>query len=527
VGSFNRRNLSYAVVRKQASYAQLLGLIQRFQGESGIVYCGSRAATESLARKLSEDGVNARPYHAGLLPAERSQNQEAFIRDEVPVICATIAFGMGIDKPNVRFVVHYDLPGSIENYYQETGRAGRDGLPSECTLLYSAGDQMKRERFIDEKADAKEREIARAQLQEMVQYGESLECRRRLLLHYFGEEFADENCAGCDNCLAPEPTLDAGASARKLLACVEAIRNKSGFGTGLTHVIDVLAGGNTERVRKWGHDDLPAYASGREHNKADWTSIGHELLRRGYLLKNAERFNIIELTREGREALAGTAPLELRMREPAAPFAAKTRDTGGYDPELFERLRAVRRRLAAERNQPPFVIFSDVALRQMAREYPQDRAGFLRVSGVGARKLEEFSELFLGEIAAHLASHPRQTFDDPQPALALGRASLGDSHRETLRRFRAGETVAEIARSRDLALSTVMGHLGTAAEAGEEIDLGQFLTPEQQQEIAAAVERLGPQNLTALRETLGERYDYGVLRLYRAQALRPPVPTPA
>src|SRR5438477_9086807 len=239
VASFNRPNLTYRVVPKSAPYEQLLAFIESRPNDSGIVYCASRKSTDSLARNLNEDGISAKPYHAGLTSAERTRHQESFLRDDVRVVTATIAFGMGINKPNVSFVVHYDLPKNLESYYQETGRAGRDGLPSECVLLFSASDVAKQIHFIDEKSESEGR-IARAQLQQMVHYAETRECRRVTLLRYFGEEYEKSSCEGCDNCLTPRETFDGTILAQKFLSCVHRIHAKSGFGFGLNHIADIL-----------------------------------------------------------------------------------------------------------------------------------------------------------------------------------------------------------------------------------------------------------------------------------------------
>ena len=267
VGSFNRHNLAYRVTPKGDAYSQLLSFLRARKGESGIVYCLARRTTETLAERLKADGVDARPYHAGLMPRERSKHQELFLRDDVPVVCATVAFGMGINKSNVRFVVHYNLPRSVEGYYQETGRAGRDGLPSECLLLFDSGDVMRFERFIEEKPDRAQQEIAREQLDQMAGYAESSICRRRQLLNYFGEQFDEENCGACDNCLSPRQTMDGTSVARKFLGALYRIREKSGFGVGVNHVADVLAGKGIEKVRRLGHDTLPAFGGGKEHTK--------------------------------------------------------------------------------------------------------------------------------------------------------------------------------------------------------------------------------------------------------------------
>src|SRR5258708_789236 len=303
--SFNRPNLTYRISATSGAYEQIMDFVRARPRESGIIYCQARKTAESLAGKLNADGVRAAAYHAGMETDDRSRSQEAFLRDEVRVVCATIAFGMGINKPNVRFVIHYDLPKNIEGYYQETGRAGRDGLPSECLLLFSPGDRVKYSRFIDEMSNPKERDIARAQLEQIVHYAESATCRRAFLLNYFGEEYKSSsrreeahsslqqndqslltsaatdlvNCGACDNCLSPRQTWDGPGPAQKFLSCVYRIREKNGFGVGIQHVVAVLCGAETEKVRKQGHHQLSTYNIGTERSRADCAAIGRELVR--------------------------------------------------------------------------------------------------------------------------------------------------------------------------------------------------------------------------------------------------------
>jgi ATP-dependent DNA helicase RecQ len=410
VASFNRPNLSYRVAAKQKAYDQLLAFLRARPRDSGIVYCQARKTAESLADRLSADGLRAKPYHAGLAPEERSHHQELFRRDEARVICATIAFGMGINKPNVRFVVHYDLPKNIEGYYQETGRAGRDGLPSECLLFFSAGDVVKYSRFVDEKTDPREQQIARQQLQQVVHYAESSGCRRRELLQYFGEVYPEENCGACDNCLQPRQTFDGTLAAQKFLSCVFRVRQKSGFDFGVNQVAEVLTGADTENVRKWDHDKISTYGIGQEHSRADWKAIGRELVRMGLLSQNPEKFNALALTPEGMAMLKERKPV--RLTRPMAAPAAPSRRVGeiACDESLFERLRRVRKDLADERNVAAYIIFSDVALRQMARDYPATESEFAEINGVGEKKLREFGRLFLAEIRQHLQSNPKQVF---------------------------------------------------------------------------------------------------------------------
>jgi ATP-dependent DNA helicase RecQ len=420
VASFNRPNLMYRVVPKQDSYQQLSEFVRARPDESGIVYCQSRRSAESLADRLSMDGVKAAPYHAGLDAKTRTANQELFLRDEVTVVCATIAFGMGINKPNVRFVVHYDLPKNVEGFYQETGRAGRDGLPSECLLLFSAGDAVKYSKFIDEVSDEHERQIARRQLRQMVDFAESHDCRRATLLRYFGEEWGQLNCGGCDNCLTPRETFDGTIEAQKFLSCVYRVREKSGFDFGVNQIAEVLTASESEKVKKWDHQTISTYGIGTEYSQAQWKLIGRELVRLGYLLQIPENFNVLQVTDEGRRALKERRPvqlaksiLELRGKRTRAE---KDRSIPGYRPRgqrlgeiacdeiLFDRLRRLRKRLADKRGVPAYIIFSDVSLRQMAQYFPKNQEEFARISGVGERKLKEFGKVFIEEIAGHKAT---------------------------------------------------------------------------------------------------------------------------
>src|SRR5213595_2908187 len=423
VASFDRPNLTYRVIPKSAPYEQLLALIRSRPTDSGIVYCASRKSTESVARNLNEDGISAKPYHAGLTPSERTKHQESFLRDDVRVITATIAFGMGINKPNVRFVVHYDLPKNLESYYQETGRAGRDGLPSECVLLFNASDVAKQLHFIDEKSE-KEATIARTQLQQMVHYAETRECRRATLLEYFGETFSQVPCDGCDNCLQPRETFDGTVHAQKFLSCVYRIHARQGFGFGLGHIVDVLRGADTEAIRQRGHYELSTYGIGGELKRGEWQAIGRELLRLELVECAPGKFATLSLTPAGLEALKKRTSVILTKQIDIAEKSARIKPgTIESDEVLFERLRALRRQLADDRGVPAYIIFSDVSLREMARQYPTNSTEFRRIPGVGEQKLKSFSEAFLSEIKSHLAANPRRTFPEDGNVPGLKRPS--------------------------------------------------------------------------------------------------------
>ena len=515
VASFNRPNLTYRVLPKAKPYDQLFEFLRGRPHECGIVYCQSRKSAERVAARLNEDGISARPYHAGLEAKDRALHQELFLRDEVRVVCATVAFGMGINKPNVRFVVHYDLPKNLEGYYQETGRAGRDGLPSECLLLFSPGDAVKYSAFIDEKPNPKEREIAREQLQQIVHYAESNQCRRIILLRYFGENWGEPDCGACDNCLSPRETYDGTLAAQKFLSCVYRVQEQSGFDFGINQIAEVLTGADTENVRKWHHQNVSTYGIGKEHTRNEWKVIGRELVRLSYLRQVADKFNVLQLTQEGRAALKERRPVPLTKPVATPELVHHRAGEIACDEKLFERLRALRKGLADERSVPPYIIFSDVALRQMARHYPADEREFARISGVGERKLAEFGAVFLAEIASHLRSQPRQIFAEDSFA-APRRTSLSDTVRETLKQFEAGQNAEEIAQRRSLSTGTVYGHLAEAVEKGQPIDLNRFLTAAEQNQIAAAFAQAGFERLSGAFQLLGGKFDYGRLRLYRA-----------
>jgi ATP-dependent DNA helicase RecQ len=412
VASFNRPNLAYRVLAKDEPLKQILDFAHRRDDESGIVYCATRATAERVAESLAKRGLAARPYHAGLTPDERSTNQELFLRDEVKIICATIAFGMGINKPNVRWIIHHDLPKNLEGYYQETGRAGRDGLPGDCLLLFSGGDIAKQTHFIEEMTDEHERNVARAQLRQMAHYAESATCRRRELLAYFGENFALNNCGACDNCLEPRDTYDGTLAAQKFLSCVYRVRQAGRFGVGLNHLAEVLTGADTDKIRRWGHEQLSTYGIGKELTRPQWAAVGRELMRLGLVAQSTGEFPVIELTDAGlavlksRESITLTKPMDA----PKAKRVIRREGDIACDEILFARLRELRKKLADERRVPAYVIFGDATLRQMAREYPASEAAMQGIFGMGEKKRAEFGMIFASAIANFLETNPQLNF---------------------------------------------------------------------------------------------------------------------
>jgi len=410
VASFNRPNLSYRVIPKEQPTKQILDFIKSRPMDSGIVYCATRASADRVAESLSERGFPAVPYHAGLTNNERAQNQELFIRDETRIVCATIAFGMGINKPNVRWVIHHDLPKNIEGYYQETGRAGRDGLPGDCLLLFSAGDAAKQTHFIDEMSDGREQRIAREQLRLMMGYADCPTCRRRELLNYFAETYTEPNCGSCDNCLQPRENYNATTQAQKLLSCVYRVRQGGRFGVGMNHLIEILTGSANEKIQRWGHDKLTTYGIGKDLTRPQWSAIGRDLLRLGYLAQDAGQFPTIALTDLGLDALKSRRVIMLSKPVELKKISVPRTGEIECDETLFDRLRKLRKRLADERGVPAYVIFGDNTLRQMAREYPTHIDALRVIGGMGEKKLAEFGNIFTNEVAAYLQTYPKVDF---------------------------------------------------------------------------------------------------------------------
>ena len=394
--SFDRPNLHLAVAPGQKKLEQLLAFLQARPGQAGIVYCLSRAGTEELAEKLSSRGHGARAYHAGLPAEERASVQEAFLRDETGIVCATVAFGMGIDKSNVRWVVHYNLPKNLEGFYQEIGRAGRDGLASDTLLFYSYADVAQQLKFLDT-ADADRRELLAAKLDRMKQYAEARSCRRRILLSYFGET-PEHDCGHCDNCEHPPETFDGTVVAQKLLSAVYRTQGRAT----LRQAALLLRGSHAQEIVEPGWHDLKTFGAGRDLRFEEWMEYGAQLVNEGLVTVAYDRGLALQLTALSGPVLKGERSVALvKFRTPeekkAAPKPAPPASDG--DPGLFEHLRTVRKRLADEHDIPAFVVFSDKTLRDMAARMPRTSAAFREVHGVGEAKLEAYGPIFLREIA--------------------------------------------------------------------------------------------------------------------------------
>jgi len=408
VSSFNRENLHIKVIEKKQALPKLLNILEKYRDEPVIIYCFSRNETEMIAEELRSHMFRARAYHAGLGAKERSLVQELFIKDEVNIIVATIAFGMGIDKPDVRLVVHFTYPKTLEGYYQEIGRAGRDGLMSECILFYTYADTRKHEYFIDLIEDDLARERYREKLREVMTFAELSTCRKKYLLRYFGEELAGDNCGACDVCLANKffeqsgdegQNFDATVVAKKILSAVARLNNRFGK----NYVVDVLLGRKIQKIRQYGHDQLSVYGIVDDFGASELFQVITHLINLGYLSKSEGEYPVLSVTKKGAQFLQGKDALELPKlkAEPEVQSVKEIKPKKGgldYNSELFERLRALRKKLADKAGVPPFVIFGDVALLQMAHYFPQNENDLLQISGVGQKKLEQFGKTFLKTI---------------------------------------------------------------------------------------------------------------------------------
>ncbi len=396
VGSFNRTNLTYRVVSKIRYFPRLVRYLNEHRDDAGIIYCFSQKATEDLAEKLRGKGFSALPYHAGLPDAVREEHQEAFSHGDVDIICATVAFGMGIDKPDVRFVIHTDLPKDLESYYQETGRAGRDGDPADCILFYSRGDYNTIRYLIEKEcADVVRKDAAYRKAGAMLDYCETTGCRRKFLLTYFGEAYPEERCGGCDRCETPVKVFDGTEAASAVITCIGEVGERFGA----SYVADVLTGAKVARIRENGHDALPAYNTGVGYTRDQWLLFIQELVRKGFITSTGGRYPVLTLNNRSREVLAGDLLVPLTEPGPEGVVAVEAGED--YDEALFLRLRRLRKIVADLERVPPFVVFHDRSLKEMAKCYPRTGVALLEIYGVSEGKLQRYGRRFLDAIDKH------------------------------------------------------------------------------------------------------------------------------
>ncbi len=529
VDSFDRPNIRYRIVDKEDPRRQLLAFLRaEHPGEAGIVYCLSRRKVDDTAQWLVGQGVAALPYHAGMDTATRRRHQERFLREDGVVMVATIAFGMGIDKPDVRFVAHLDLPKSMEGYYQETGRAGRDGLPADAWMAYGLSDVVQQRRMIEESpADAAFKRLAHGKLDALLALCETTGCRRQRLLAYFGEQSTP--CGNCDTCLVPPEPWDATEAARKALSCIY----RSGQRFGALHVIDILLGRDTEAIRRWGHEKLSTWGIGSELDQRAWRGVFRQLVALGLVEVNHAGHNELLLTAAARPVLKGEQHLTLsrRLREAPAPKAARTTRAAPLplDPaatERFERLRAWRLETARQHDVPAYIIFPDITLAEIARRAPQELAALRAIPGIGEKKLASYGaalvELCGGETPSVDDPVPEQEtqISAPTPAESSDYPGLSDTAGISLRLLNQGLDVAAIALQRNLKETTIRVHLAEAVALGLlAVEEATDLPSEELASLARALDEAredGAPRLKPVFERFEGRYDYGTLRCIAA-----------
>ncbi|MEH1830890.1 MAG: DNA helicase RecQ [Nostoc sp.] len=510
VASFNRQNLYYEVRSKtKSAYAELLELVRENEG-SAIIYCLTRKKVDELTFKLQNDKISALSYHAGLTDEERSSNQTRFIRDDVRVMVATIAFGMGINKPDVRLVIHFDLPRNLESYYQESGRAGRDSEPSRCTLFFSFSDIKTIEWSINQKTDPQEQLIAKQQLRQVIDYAEGTVCRRTIQLGYFGERFGG-NCGNCDNCRHPKPMQDWTIEAMKFLSCVA--RCKERFG--MLHIIDVLRGAKNQKITQNEHDKLSTYGIGKDKSVDEWRMLGRSLLHQGLLEQTSDGYSVLKLNAFSWQVMRRQHIVSL-----AVPVAQKITWEEGSEKAaqaeiLMQRLRSLRKQLADEQSVPPYVVFQDSTLKLMVQLQPTTITEFGKLSGVGSHKLSQYGDKFLAEIRAY--RQEKGLVDPPQVNFTPSLGLPSDTEIFTLQLHKQGLSVTEIAQKRNIRPTTIIRHLADLIEKNQPVDLNQLVSLEHQQKIWQVLEVLGDISLTPIREQLGESYSFDEIRLVRGK----------
>ncbi|NOY39796.1 MAG: DNA helicase RecQ [Nitrospirae bacterium] len=520
--SFNRQNLFYQVTGKTAVESQILEFLADHTDESGIIYCTTRDSVVKTADFLTANGIKALPYHAGLTPEQRKRNQEAFSRDELTVIVATIAFGMGIDKSNVRFVIHADLPKNIESYYQETGRAGRDGEPAWCTLFFSRGDIPKIRYFIDQMPEDKERTIATEKLNQMARYASHNVCRRRHLLGYFGEEYGDENCGACDICTGTVEKVDVTIDAQILMSAM----SRTGQRFGIRHIIDIVTGANTKRIRELQHNTIKTYGAGSHKDKNHWRFLVDELLAQDVIRQDGDQYPVLKLTEKGQNILYGKEKLTALKREETKTSRRNVKDDEfkPFDKDLFKRLRVLRKTLAEEQQVPPYIIFSDRSLHEMCRYYPATLAAMKRISGVGDTKLERYGDDFVMEIQEYLNENPGIQLPDKEypasPVNPLQKKTKGETVEKTYELFSEGLSVEVIAERRNLSISTITGHLEQLIRDGRDIDIDRIVDPARRNSVEKLFLTLQVWNLRPVVEHFNGTVSFEEAKIIRASLLR-------
>ncbi len=520
--SFNRPNLFYEVKPKSKVEAQILEFLRERPEESGIIYRTTRDSVMLTADFLKSKGIAALPYHAGLSALERSRNQEAFNKDETLVMVATIAFGMGIDKSNVRFVIHADLPKNIDGYYQETGRAGRDGEPARCILFFSRGDIPKIRYFINNMTDDRERFIAIEKLNQTVGYASHNVCRRRQLLGFYGEDYSEENCGACDICLGSAEQTDITTDAQIILSAV----SRTGQRFGIGHVIDIVTGADTKRIRELRHNEIKTYGAGKTRDKKYWRGVIDELLAQAALLQEGDPYPVLNIPQKGSDILFGREGImALRKEERKSKATLVTGDAEGYDSTLFERLRNVRKSLAQVQQVPPYIVFSDKTLHEMCRRFPSTLSEMEKISGVGEAKLKRYGTDFIREIKLYIDENPGIAVAEKEavasrPAGPAHKRKKGETVEETYAFFQGGMSPDDIAKLRCLTPSTIASHLERLIMEGRDIDMDRLVDPARRMKIEEYFLSVKGLDLNSVVEHFNGTVSFEEARFVRANLLR-------
>jgi ATP-dependent DNA helicase RecQ len=523
ISSFNRKNLYYEVRPKKETKKQLIKFLKDHKGKSGVIYCLSRKKVEEIAQLLNVNGFKAAPYHAGLDPDVRMKNQDDFLNEEVDIIVATIAFGMGIDKPDVRFVVHYDVPKSLEGYYQETGRAGRDGLEGLCLMFYSHNDLNKLEKFNKDKP-VQERENARILLQEMEYYAESPVCRRKQLLHYFGEEYMQENCGMCDNCIHPRERFDGTDAVRIVLQAAKFTNERFG----LNHLVHVIRGVEDEYVKSYGHFDLEVYGKGAGEDADYWKSVIRQTLIYQFLEKDIDNIGALKVTKRGHEFLRKQYLVELSKDhdftteiDEEEESAERTPITKSYDDKLFEILKNLRKKIAKEKDLPPYVIFQDPSLEEMATTYPTSKDDLAQVNGVGMGKVNKFGKEFIEAIKKYVEENDIETANE-----VVVKSSVNKSKTKIfiIQQIDRKVDLEEIAETINLSFEDMLTEIENICYSGTKLNLNyyidQVLDPHKQDDIHDYFMNADTDNLeTALQDSSIADFSEEEVRLMRIKFL--------
>lgn len=518
--SFNRPNLYYEVRPKSSKTdKEIIKFIRNNPGKSGIIYCLSRKKVEELSEMLVLNNIKARPYHAGMDSATRSENQDAFLQEDIDIIVATIAFGMGIDKPDVRFVIHYDMPKSLEGYYQETGRAGRDGGEGVCLTFYSAKDLQKMEKFMQGKPVA-EQEIGKQLLLETASYAESSVCRRKMLLHYFGEEYAPDNCGNCDNCLKPKKQVEAKDDLCAVIETVTALKEK--FKT--EYIIDVMLGKATPDVKSYKHDELEVFGCAENSDARYLNAVIRQAIISGYLARDIENFGLVKITAAGKKFL--TKPVSFKIVEDT-DFSDEEEEmpekSGGIcavDPELYSILKDLRKKIAKRHNLPPYVIFQDPSLEAMATTYPITMEELQNITGVGAGKAKRYGQEFLNIIKTHVEENEIERPEDLRVRSVANKSKLKISIIQAIDRKIA---LDELANSKGLEFDELLDEVEAIVYSGTKINISYFLNEimeeDRQEDIFEYFKESESDDLEAAIEELGSDYTEEEIRLVRIKFL--------